>query len=179
MTGAPAQPFSLRPGRPEDAVRLHDIHTSAVRTLCAPFYEADVIDGWLEGRTPAIYVPLLERGALFVAEGGSEILGFGEAMPGWVLAVYVDPRLAARGIGSAILGHAIEIARRGHDGPIRLEASLNACSFYERHGFRETHRKTVPRNHVEIAVAAMELSVTQATGTQAVHMSSGPSHDGG
>lgn len=161
MTDVPALPFSLRPGRPEDAPRLHEIHTNAVRTLCAPFYEAHVIDGWLEGRSPAIYVPLLERGALFVAASGPDILGFGEATPGRVLAVYVDPRAAARGIGSAILGHAVEIARRGHDGPIRLEASLNALSFYEKHGLREAHRKTVKRNSVNIEVAGMELPSVQ------------------
>jgi GNAT superfamily N-acetyltransferase len=154
-------PFRLRPGRPEDAGRIHDIHTQAVRMLCAPYYEARVIDGWLQGRSPAIYVPLLERGALFVAGHGPEVLGFGEAVPGNVLAVYVDPPAAGRGIGSAILRHAIGVARQGHEGAIRLEASLNACSFYERHGFRETHRKTVRRNRVEIAVAAMELPARQ------------------
>lgn len=117
-----------------------------------------MIDGWLEGRSPAIYMTLLERGALFVAEDDTEVLGFGEAVPGRILAVYVDPPAAGRGIGTAILGHAIDLARSGHAGPIRLEASLNACSFYAGHGFREIERKTVRRNHVDIAVAVMERS---------------------
>lgn len=150
----------LREGHPDDAPRLHEIHTSATRTLCSPFYEPSVIDGWLEARAPSIYVPLLERGALFVAESDSGILGFGEAKPGSVVAVYVDPAVAGRGIGTAILGRAMELARAGHEGPIRVHATLNARSFYERHGFRETHRTTVRRNHVDIEVVAMEMPPT-------------------
>lgn len=154
-----ARSFRLRRGQPGDAPRLHEIHTSATRTLCAPFYETSVIDGWLQGRDPAIYVPLLERGALFVAESDAGVLGFGEAAPGSVVAVYVDPLATGRGVGTAILSYAIEVARRDHEGPIRLEATLNARAFYEKRGFHETHRTSVRRNHVDIAVVGMELPV--------------------
>lgn len=152
-----SNPFRLRRGQPGDAPRLHEIHTSATRTLCAPYYETSVIDGWLQGRGPGIYVPLLERGALFVAESDAGVLGFGEAAPGSVVAVYVDPIATGRGIGTAILAFAIEVARRDHEGPIRLEATLNACAFYEKRGFHETHRTSVRRNRVDIPVVAMEM----------------------
>jgi GNAT superfamily N-acetyltransferase len=66
-----------------------------------------VIDGWLQGRETAIYLPLLESAALFVAEGDSGVLAFGEAAPGSILAVYVDPESTGRGIGTALLGFAI------------------------------------------------------------------------
>lgn len=164
MPEVSTSPLRLRAGLPGDAPRLHEIHSNATRTLCSPYYEPAVIDGWLEGRTPAIYVPLLKRGALFVAETDSGILGFGEATPGSVLAVYVDPAAARRGIGTAILGRAIELARQGHEGPIRVQATLNARAFYELHGFRETHRMTVRRNHVDIEVVAMEMPANHGIG---------------
>lgn len=157
MSEGATVPFRVRHGHPEDAPRLHEIHTNATRTLCAPYYEASVIAGWLEGRTPAMYVPLLERGALFVAESDAGVFGFGEAAPGSVLAVYVDPHAIGRGIGTALLSFAIEVARRDHQGAIRLEATLNARSFYESRGFHETHRTSVRRNHVDIPVVAMEM----------------------
>jgi hypothetical protein len=43
------------------------------------------------------------------------------------------------------LNHAIHIARDGHFGPIRLEATLNAVPFYERFGFRALERIHVQR----------------------------------
>jgi hypothetical protein len=47
-------------------------------------------------------------------------------------------------------------ARREPEGPVRLEATLNARDFYERAGFREVRRSTVKRNHVDVPVVVME-----------------------
>jgi GNAT superfamily N-acetyltransferase len=83
-------------------------------------------------------------------------LGFGEAAPGVVVAVYVDPSVARQGIGAALVAHAIELARRNHVGPVRVESTLNARAFYARHGFLEIGRSAVTRNHVEVPIVVME-----------------------
>jgi GNAT superfamily N-acetyltransferase len=146
----------IRPARSEDALRLHELHTASVRALCAGHYSADVIEAWLWNRVPSGYLSPIERGALFVAERAGRVVGFGEAAPGTVIAVYVDPAEVLQGIGSAILRHAVALARKEHDGPVRLEATLNARDFYERIGFREVKRSTVRRNQVDVPVVVME-----------------------
>jgi len=146
----------VRQARPADAARLHELHTSSVRTLCSPYYTLDVIDGWLLNRCPESYLPEIERGDLFVVEQGLRIVGFGSAARGVIIAVYVDPDAIKRGVGSAIMRHGLEIARCGHDGPIRLEATLNAARFYERFGFREVARSSVRRGDTGIPVILME-----------------------
>lgn len=85
------------------------------------------------------------------------IIGFGEAAVGVVVAVYVDPSAIHQGVGSAILRHAIEMAHRDYDGPIKVESTLNASSFYERYGFREMKRASIKRNLVEVPVVVMEM----------------------
>src|SRR5690242_14042344 len=130
----------IRSARFEDAPRLHELHTASVRALCAGHYSADVIDAWLSNRAPSGYLGPIERGALFVAERHGRVIGFGEARPGTVIAVYVDPAEILQGVGCAILRHAVALARSEHDGPVRLEATLNARDFYERAGFREIKR---------------------------------------
>jgi len=157
MSNVARSQCSLRPGRPEDAPRLHELHTIAVRTLCAPYYDAGVIEGWLEGRNAEGYLPPIERGAIFVAERDLAVVGFGEAAPGSIVAVYVDPQAIRQGIGTAILRRALEMARHGYEGAIRVEATLNASSFYERHGFREIHRTSLKRNRVDVPVVVMEM----------------------
>jgi GNAT superfamily N-acetyltransferase len=147
---------NLRQARPADAARLHELHTASVRTLCSPYYAPDVIDGWLLNRRPESYLPEIERGDLFVVEQGLDIVGFGSAARGVIIAVYVDPDAITQGVGSAIMRHGLEIARRGHDGPIRLESTLNAARFYERFGFREVARSSVRRGDVAIPVVLME-----------------------
>jgi GNAT superfamily N-acetyltransferase len=120
-------------------------------------------------------LPPIERGAIFVADSSAVVVGFGEAAPGSVVAVYVDPWATHRGIGTAILLQALEMARRGHDGPIRVEATLNASSFYERHGFRETHRTTLRRNRVDVPVVVMEMPANSTVERDARKSSARPS----
>ena len=55
------------------------------------------------------------------------------------------------------LRHAIEVARRGHNGSMRVESTLNASRFYERYGFREVKRSTIKRNLVEVPIVVMEM----------------------
>ena len=147
---------AIRSARPDDAPRIHELHTVSVRALCSGHYTAETIDGWLANRAPAAYLPEIERGELFVAERGGRVVGFGAATAGTVVAVYVDPAAILRGVGRAILRHGIALARRGHAGPIRLQATLNAREFYAREGFREIERAATRRNDVEIPVVVME-----------------------
>ena len=115
--------FVIRPARPDDAPRLHELHTASVSALCSGHYAADVIEGWLLNRAPDGYLAEIERGDLFVAERDGRVVGFGEATAGKVVAVYVDPTAIRQGVGRAILRHAVALARRGREGPVRLEAT--------------------------------------------------------
>ena len=149
---------TIRSAKPVDAPTLHELHTASVRTLCAPHYDPHVIDGWLSNRTPAGYLPVIDAGRVIVAIVEDEIAGFGEAIPGEIRAIYVRPAYARRGVGSALLRRCLDMARPDQPGSIRLEATLNAVSFYERHGFSQIERITLPRNAVEIPVVVMEWS---------------------
>lgn len=147
---------SIRIGEPDDAPSLYRLHTAAIRTVCARHYSPDIIDGWLLGRSPAGYLPPIRRQAIFVADSDHKIIGFGEAAPGVVIAVYVDPRAMGNGIGRLLLMHGISVARHAHSGPIRVESTLNAAAFYAHHGFVEIERSAVRRNHVDVPIIVME-----------------------
>jgi len=110
----------------------------------------------LLNRTPNRYLEPTERGAIFVAELNQVIVGFGEAAPGAVVAIYVDPTVVRQGIGDLILNHALKLAATGHKGPIRVESTLNASAFYARDGFEFVARSAVRRNDVEVPIVVME-----------------------
>ena len=105
-------------------------------------------------------MPPIDRGDLFVAERSSRVIGFGEAIAGAIVAVYVDPSQVKLGVGSAIMRRALKMARLGHSGPIRVESTLNAASFYENFGFRERARSTVGRGTVAVPIIVMERNDT-------------------
>lgn len=145
--------IDIRIAAPTDAERIHAIHTAAARTVCAPFYEPAVLEGWLANRSPAGYLRSIDAHRMFVAELESGVTGFGEAVPGEVVALFVDPAFGGRGVGSTLLRHALKLAG---DGVVRLESTLNAVSFYEHFGFRLVARSTLRRNEVEVPVVVME-----------------------
>jgi N-acetylglutamate synthase-like GNAT family acetyltransferase len=148
--------ITIRQAHRGDAPRLHELHTVAVRALCADHYAPEILDAWLSSRTPEGYLPPIERGAIFVAERDSSILGFGESAPGAVVAVYVHPSVVRQGVGTMLLRHALARARESHSGPVTVESTLNASAFYARRGFREVKRSTVKRNDVEVPIVVME-----------------------
>jgi hypothetical protein len=65
----------LRAARPEEAARIHELHTASVRALCSAHYSVEILDAWLEHRTAEAYVPRIASGALFVAERDGRIVG--------------------------------------------------------------------------------------------------------
>jgi GNAT superfamily N-acetyltransferase len=151
------QRITIRQAATDDANQIHELHTRSVQILCKNHYSPEQIAGWLKNRTPQGYLSGIERGEMFVVVEGEHIVGFGHAIPGEVVAVYVDPERIKQGVGRAILAEGITKARSGHQGAIRLEATLNAQEFYTKVGFIEVERKTVRRNDVFLPVIVMEL----------------------
>ncbi len=146
------QPY-IRLALPGDAPSVHAVHTRAVRTLCASAYEAPVIEGWLRGRAAERYLPAIEAGRMWVAERDGAVVGFCEVAPAEIAALFVDPSAAGTGIGRALLAHATAAMQ---EAPIRLEATLNAVGFYERHGFVPLGSGTIRRNDVDVPIVFMK-----------------------
>jgi GNAT superfamily N-acetyltransferase len=140
-----------------DAARIHQLHLRSVRDLCKNHYSEEQINGWLKRRTPEGYLPGIEAGEMFLAACGQEIAGFGHAVPGEILAVFVAPEFIRQGAGTLLLRHGIEMARHSHHGPIRLESTLNARGFYQKAGFVEIERTYVRRGESILPVIRMEL----------------------
>jgi len=148
--------ITLRAATLSDAPSIHQLHLASVRALCAPCYEASVIDGWLTGRSPQDYAPGISSGAMLVAETRGRVIGFSEGVPGEVRAVFVDPIWTGMGIGAQLLAQALTLAEAGQSGPIHLESTLNAVSFYERYGFRQLGPIALRRGGVEVPTVLME-----------------------
>jgi GNAT superfamily N-acetyltransferase len=148
--------LTIRPATRGDAPAIHDLHTASVTRVCATHYTPEQVRAWLANRAPEGYYKGIDHGEMFVCEAGGVVLGFGHAVPGEVVALYVHADWVRHGVGTALLSHGLQMACRGHAGPIRVVATLNAQSFYEKHGFREVRRSAMPRNGVEIPVVEME-----------------------
>jgi ribosomal protein S18 acetylase RimI-like enzyme len=157
--------FTIRNATSDDAEQIHELHTNSVKALCKDHYSSEQIAGWLKNRTPQGYLPGIERGEMFVSVERERVVGFGHAVPGEVVAVYVAPEWSKQGVGRMLLAEGISRARRGCRGAIRLDATVNAQDFYKKAGFVYLESKVVRRHDVVLPVIVMELRDELRLGT--------------
>lgn len=132
--------FYFRAARSEDAEVVHWITKASIAGLARASYSRSQIENWMGERTPAFYKEIIAKGAMTVCLRDSVVVGFVDAEPGEVTRLFILPEAAGLGLGRRLLEIGIERARLGHSGPIRLEATINAEGFYQKHGFRSLGR---------------------------------------
>ncbi len=130
------QPFAIRPAIATDAEAIFAITQAAVEGLARDHYSPQQIAGWMGDRTPETYRPEAACGRIKVAELAGRVVGYVDALPGELTRLFLLPAVAGQGLGKALLRVGLAQARQGHQGPLRLEATLNAAPFYARNGFR-------------------------------------------
>lgn len=131
---------SLRKACQGDGRAVFDVTRLSVRTLARNHYSPGQIAAWMGDRTPDYYEALIAKGRMVVAEQNDRIVGFVDAEPGEVTRLFLLEEAAGSGLGKRLLEIGIMNARLGHDGPIRVESTINAEGFYQRHGFRTLKR---------------------------------------
>lgn len=161
-----AEELLIRGARVSDARDMHELHARAVDAFCREHYSEEQVQVLLMGRTAEGYLPAIERDEMFVMESDGLMVGFGHATQGEVQAVFVDPGWAGRGVGGALLEHALRLAARGHEGPIQLKSTLNAVGFYEAHGFVEVGSTELDKHGMALPFVLMERRWEPSAGEQ-------------
>lgn len=156
--------FSIRRMQPEDVAILHKLHTLAVRRVCAPFLKPAVVEAWLRGRTPEAYQRAAEEeGENFwvAVESDNRIVGFASWRDETLLALFTHADYQGKGVGRTLLAACDDDAHKQGHAIVRLNATLNAESYYEAYGFRRTGTWNRERFGVLIPLVLMERPHTR------------------
>lgn len=148
--------ITIRPATIADRPDIARVHQESIRGLGVTHYTPEQIAGWSGNISPEKYPVDTER--MIVAMVGDRAAGFGELhlKTNELRAVYVSPEFAGRGVGTMILNALEEIARENGLTNLHLGASLNAVSFYEKHGWCEISRdRKMKSNGVELPYVSM------------------------
>ncbi len=131
--------YTVRAATPEDAAAIRDVHVGAILGLGRNHYTRAELESWAAGLTPQGYARAMDEGgeSMEVAQDAAgRIVAFCARKGDEVMAVYVHPDAARRGLGSLLLGRAeAAIAAEGHR-IIRIGASLSGRPLYEACGYR-------------------------------------------
>jgi putative acetyltransferase len=138
VTGDATFTAQVRPAGVSDVDGIWRVHNESIRVLCRDRYGPREIAAWIAFRPPEAYRAALASRTLLVAEREEEIVGFGQFDParGEIEACYVSPDAVNRGVGSDLVVRMEEQARATGHAVVRLNATLNAETFYARLGYR-------------------------------------------
>lgn len=131
------QMIELKPGNIPDIPLLWSLRTRAVRKLCASHYSPEQIEIWSEAPPPESYLRLLATDCALVAEEDGQLLGYAilDRQTGEVIALFVEPLHAGKGIGKLLMRGLEAMAAEEHFNRLYLYSSLNAADFYRAMGF--------------------------------------------
>lgn len=149
---------TIRPYGVEDWWRLQVIHDEArqgelalagLRDAFLPLKEAAEREGLFDGK-------------VFVAELGGEVQGFAAIAGGELTWLYCAPRMQRRGIGRALIRHAVKHCRSNLRVEV-LEGNTPALTLYLSEGFRTLGRNTGRlAGNEAFAASALYLEYSQA-----------------
>ncbi|HET7658165.1 MAG TPA: GNAT family N-acetyltransferase [Bacillales bacterium] len=154
----------IRPAQLKDAEAICEVHKSAIRGLCSSHYQKDEIEAWTSMPKPEAYRSVMadDKKLLLVAEQNDEIVGFGQVdfRNQEIEAVYVSPEVAGSGVGKKLLTELEDASRKEGLKTLRLSASLNACGFYKKAGYRKLdNTKHTLRSGIQIGCVNMEKKI--------------------
>jgi ribosomal protein S18 acetylase RimI-like enzyme len=121
--------MNIRPAQEHEAEALSAL---ALKAKAYWGYSADTLELWTQDLS--VSSDIITSKSTFVAAVGDEIAGFYSLVPSnpsWKLNhLWVLPQFMDRGIGRALLAHALETAARGGASCVTVDADPNAESFY-------------------------------------------------
>lgn len=133
----PAAAPLIRRATLDDRQAIYEIQRAAILETCRRSYPEEDVTVWAGLLSPDSYHAIQDR-YFVVAEREGRIEGFGQLdeQEGEVEAIYVSPSASGRGAGSAILQHLEQRARQCGLQELKVRSTLNAESFYARHGYQ-------------------------------------------
>lgn len=133
----------IRRATPADAPSIARIREETIRTVVAPLgqYTPQEIDAWASNYSADMVLRFMSEATLYVAvDDHDAVLGFGrfrvdENKEAVIQGVFVDAAHVGRGVGSVVLRQLLNDIDSLGVQVTNITATLNARSFYERHGF--------------------------------------------
>lgn len=140
----------LRPATDKDCPFIHRAHLHAVQYTCIRSYNERVLQAWEELLDIESYRATMadKNKALWVAEYRGAIQGFFQIdfKEAQLDALYVHPLMHGKGLGTALLQRAEELAHQAGLSFLKLYASLNSVPFYRLNGYESLGEAVLPLN---------------------------------
>ena len=145
----------IRKAQEKDIKSLYEIHVKAIQNIGPEFYNDSQKIAWLKSKTPEGYISrLLDT---YVLIDGNKLIGFLEISKSSIKRLFIDPEIQGKGFGSKLMKFGLnKIYKDNKNTKVKLTATLNSSTFYERFGFKEIKKASELNNGKRIPLIFME-----------------------
>ena len=130
--------YTVRPASVNDVDNIYSLIYSSVCELCKTHYTQEKLNSFIDNLpSKLLYYKWLTDRILIVCCEGKNIVGFGQFDPAesFIDAIFVHPEHTGKGIGTKIITYLDSVAQSLKKYELKINASINAVSFYEKCGF--------------------------------------------
>jgi len=148
--------MEIRLAQPEEAATIWHIRNAAIRHGCKGVYSDEVIAAWTPEAMPQGQVMMINENPFYIAlseEGQPVATGFLDIATGSIEAIFTLPEWEDHGLATRIMDALKQEALRRGFSTLRLAATPNACSFYQKRGFKVVRESVY---HSKLAGANLE-----------------------
>lgn len=133
----------IRDANTSDYDAMDGVFRASAKAFCSRSYDSQVIESWAGEPSPGRFLKSKESGDeqyVFTIDGN--VVCFGSINPERhkLVSLFVSPEQSGKGIGQSMLDFLVTRAKSWGIPILKVDSSLNAVSFYKRHGFTETSR---------------------------------------
>jgi putative acetyltransferase len=160
----------LRPYLPSDAARCADIFRASIEELASEDYSLEQCAAWAARADDlADFAKRLGAALTLIALVEGEPAGLASLKGADAIdMIYVDPRFARRGVGTALLDALIKLATARGAKTIAADVSDTARPLFERLGFQAQRRNLVELDQEWLANTTMTKSSAPASAASAL-----------
>lgn len=138
--------FPLRPFLPADSMALRDLFAQSIEELTADDYDEEQRLAWIStAEDAAEFAKRLGSMLTLVVQLDGIYLGFTSLKDNKTIEMlYVHPDYAGEGIGTALVDAVEKVAAARGTEALTTDASDSAVTFFERLGYKQASRNSVP-----------------------------------
>ncbi len=154
----------IRKANISDYTAMDEVFRASANAFCTRSYNSQVIESWAGTPWPERFHENNKNGDdqyVFTINGKVVCFGSINLERHTLVSLFVSPEQSGKGIGKSMLEFLVARAISSDILVLKIDSSLNAVSFYKRHGFIETGRSNYrTRNGVDIESVQMERKLS-------------------
>jgi putative acetyltransferase len=153
--------LEIRDFRPGDEAALQAVFHSAVHMTAGERYTPAQIDAWAPREIDMdAWSSRMRELRPFVVETGGRIVGYADVQAnGYIDHFYVAGACARRGVGTLLMNHILDAARRRDIKSLTSDVSRNAQPFFQKFGFVVMEQKLPRVRGVVVPNARMQKTL--------------------